>query len=267
MAVPDHFHEFWRSLDDLSPRVRTTWWGATVTDPRFPGIWDANYARVDTDQPVRAAEIEADLLPELQGCATHVEHIVMFNPEQLTGLISEMSMRGHKVTWDQVMNLRGAPTKSEQPVPIEEMAPGAARSSAIRDSLGLFGVEDPSVVDQLMELEDEMWIPAGKRWFCVRDEDGTVASVAAFMVLGDVAYVDGVATFHHARRRGYATALTTHLCREALSGGAAHIGLLVESGAASAAAIYERIGFVKSGMLASTKGPKPSDAQSVTVGS
>jgi hypothetical protein len=45
--VPDHVVRFWRSLDLCFGRVEPTWWGAVVTDARFPAVWDVNYARVD----------------------------------------------------------------------------------------------------------------------------------------------------------------------------------------------------------------------------
>jgi hypothetical protein len=47
VPIPHDLIRFWRALDGLFGAPETTWWGAVVTDPRFPTIWDANYARID----------------------------------------------------------------------------------------------------------------------------------------------------------------------------------------------------------------------------
>ena len=64
--IPEHVLRFWRSLDAMFGRVEPTRWGAVVTDRRYPAVWDANYARVDTDSAgLTLAEVEASLLPAL----------------------------------------------------------------------------------------------------------------------------------------------------------------------------------------------------------
>ena len=57
----------WRALDDLFAAEERTWWGAVVSDPRYPDVQEANYARVETAQPVALEEIEASLVPALSG--------------------------------------------------------------------------------------------------------------------------------------------------------------------------------------------------------
>ena len=57
---------FFAATDGFLQHVESTWWGAVVTDPRCPDVYDLNYARVETGQPdLRLDEVEATLLPAL----------------------------------------------------------------------------------------------------------------------------------------------------------------------------------------------------------
>ena len=47
MPIPEHIHRFWKALDERHFHSEPTWWGAVVTEARFPAIWDFNYARID----------------------------------------------------------------------------------------------------------------------------------------------------------------------------------------------------------------------------
>jgi hypothetical protein len=48
---------FWRAQDKCYDRVDHTWWGAVISDPRYPAIQEPNYARVETTQPVDLDEV------------------------------------------------------------------------------------------------------------------------------------------------------------------------------------------------------------------
>ena len=101
-TLPDHVLRFWRALDERFGSVEPVWWGAVVTDARFPMIWDANYARVDVAAPdLRLADIESHLLPALRDAGAPVMHVVTFHPEEATSLLSELSSRGDRLggTW------------------------------------------------------------------------------------------------------------------------------------------------------------------------
>ena len=256
MPLPAHFHVFWRALDDLLARVRPVWWGAVVTDPRFPAIWDANYARVDAPgQDLHAMDVEIELVPALAEVGADVMHVVSFDPSSTTDLLAELSTRGHRIGWDLLMDLDGDPP-TEDGVRTEEVALDDELWSRIAESLTLFGVTS-EVAPQLVRLEREVLGPGGKRWFGVRDERQTVVSMASLILLEGVGYVDHVVTFPAWRGRGLASAITTRICREARDAGAAHVSLLADPDATSTVAMYERLGFRGSGSLASTRGPVP----------
>jgi GNAT superfamily N-acetyltransferase len=265
MPVPEHVHRFWCALDDLLGRVQPTWWGAAVTDARFPSIWDANYARVDVaSADLRAADIEAELLPALAEAGASLMHVVTFHPEETGALLSELSTRGHRIGWDLVMDLVGDPAPDDGPsqgpsheIVVEELPPEQGLWASIEASLALFGIDGTEAIAQLRRLEEEVLVPGGKRWFGVRGPDGAVASLAALIELEGVGYLDNVATFPAARGQGYASALTGRLCREALSGGASHVCLLVDPDSSSAVRMYERLAFRVVGQIGSTKGPTP----------
>jgi ribosomal protein S18 acetylase RimI-like enzyme len=257
MPVPDHVHRFWRELDEFFEHVRSTWWGAVVTDSRFPAIWDVNYARVDTaGTGLSAADIEIVLLPALEEAGVDVLHVVTFVPEETTALVSELTTRGHLIGWDLVMDLVRDPTTDDSPIEVEELSPGDELWDRLSASLRSFGIDERDAVAQLCRLERDVLTPAGKRWFGVRD-NGVVVSLAALVVIDDVGYLDNVATFPEARGRGYASALTSRLCREAKEVGAEHVSLFADPAAKDVVSMYERLGFRGVATIGSTRGPVP----------
>jgi ribosomal protein S18 acetylase RimI-like enzyme len=259
-GTPDHFVRFWRALDGLFGRVRPTRWGGVVTDGRFPDVWDTNYARVDVrSSTVSASEVEQDLLPALHEAGATQEHVVSFHPEDTRSLLSELSSRGHRLTWDLVMDLRKDPPTVGASV--DHLSPNASLWDLVQASLQVFGVEGEAAADQLRRIERDVLVPAGKRWFGIREPDGRVASLGALVILEGVGYIDNVATFPRHRRRGYATAVTAAMVREARSAGAEHVCLLADPDADHVVHLYERLGFRPAGRLASTRGPTPPDAE------
>ena len=90
MAIPDHIHRFWRALDELHFHAEPTWWGAVVTEARFPAIWDFNYARVDAAAPdLTLNEVADALLPALAEVGTNTFHVLFFHPDETTDLLVE----------------------------------------------------------------------------------------------------------------------------------------------------------------------------------
>ncbi len=260
VPVPDHVHRFWKALDELFARVRPTRWGAVITDGRYPRIWDTNYARVDVaDDSLRLADVEGELLPSLHEAGASTFHVVTFHPEDTTPLLAELSSRGHRLSWDLVMN--ADPARSiEAPNPsidVEEVPPSEELWASVAASFALFGVDPGEAVEQLRGIEQDVLVPGGKRWFAIRDETGAIASLAALLTLGAVGYVDNVATFPHARRRGYAAALTARIVHEARQTGATNVCLFADPDDEAVIRLYGGLGFEEAGRLASTRGPLP----------
>jgi ribosomal protein S18 acetylase RimI-like enzyme len=255
MPVPEHVHRFWMALDEQIGHVRPTWWGAIVTDERFPSVSDINYARIDVPAPdLRLREVADALLPALSDVGTDVFHVVTFHPEETTDLLVELSTLGHVQTWDAVMDLVEEPSISAANAAIEELDGGPELWSRVEASLALFEVQ-PDVSGQLRRLEEASFAVIGKRWFGVRDDDGLLVSLAALITLDGVGYLDNVATFPQARGRGLATALAVRAIAQARADGAQHVCLFADPNDVAAMKMYERIGFREVGRLAATRGP------------
>jgi ribosomal protein S18 acetylase RimI-like enzyme len=164
------------------------------------------------------------------------------------------------------MDLVRGPTEDDRGIEVEELIPGDELWDRLAASLRSFGIEEPDAVAQLSRLERDVLTPAGKRWFGVRDK-GVVVSLAAMVVIGDVGYLDNVATFPEARGRGYASALTSRLCAEAMAAGAEHVSLFADPGAKDVVSMYERIGFRGVATIGSTRGPIPATRAARDAGS
>jgi ribosomal protein S18 acetylase RimI-like enzyme len=246
---------FWRALDSAFETVEPAWWGGVVADSRFPRIWDANYARVEThDAVLSLAEVESSLLPVMDRTGARHGHMVVFHPEQLTALLSEASTRGDRVSWDTAMKLRGKAPDDTGVVDVEKIDPhDPSFWPAYRASLGEFRITEEDAIGQLEDIERDVLIPAGKRWFAVR-EAGRPRALGSLIGMEGVGYIDHVVTFPEARRRGYAGALVRRIVEEARRSDLDHLYLLTEVGA-EAASLYERLGFEAIGHIASTLRP------------
>ncbi|MGZ8635875.1 MAG: GNAT family N-acetyltransferase [Actinomycetota bacterium] len=231
---------FWRAQDDLFDRVEPAWWGAVVSDPRYPRIQEPNCARVETRQPVELREVEDLLLPAMARSGSGRAHAVVFHAEDQTGLVVEASSRGERLVWDLVMANPGADGDGDEHVR-ELDGLDAGFWTAHRASLRWFDVVEDEVLDQLQAIERDVLVPAGRRWFVADGPEG-IGALAALLVLEGVGYVDHVVTFPPARRRGLATALTRRAVAEATAAGADRSYLLAEPGG-PAASMYEAIGF------------------------
>jgi ribosomal protein S18 acetylase RimI-like enzyme len=255
MLIPEHIHRFWKALDELHFRAEPTWWGAVVTEARFPAIWDFNYARVDVAAPeLTLTEVAEALLPALEEVGTDTFHVVSFNPEDTTGLLVELSTLGHMLSWDLVMDLTAEPTVGPAGVHVEPLDAGGELWSRVEDSLALFG-NDPTTVEQLRAIEEETFTAGHKRWLGVRDDEGVIVALAALVLLEGVGYLDNVATFPEARGRGLATSIVSGAIEQARESGADHVSLFADPDNVSVVRLYKRLGFREVGRLASTKGP------------
>jgi ribosomal protein S18 acetylase RimI-like enzyme len=244
---------FWRAQDDLFERTDARWWGAVISDARFPAIQEPNYARVETRQPVLLEEIEGSLLPAMRASGSERSHVVVFHPEDQTDLIAAASTRGERIVWDLVMAAAGR--DDERTGEVEEVSAfDGPFWVAHRDSARLFDISDADTLDQMQTMERDVLLPAGRRWFAVVD-DGQPVALGALLVLEATGFVDHVVTFPDARRRGHAEALTRRIVSEATTMGAERTYLLAEPEGA-AVRIYDRIGFERVAHLASWLAPR-----------
>lgn len=243
----------WQALDGLFAVEERTWWGAVVSDARYPDVQEANYARVESVRPVELEEVEATLVPAVSRARSRREHVAVFFPEAQTDLLVQASTRGEQLVWDLVMVHEGDPDEIDDRVR-EVTAPDERFWRAHRDSVRLFDVRDERVLDQLSAIEREVLVPSGRRWFVVRDDDEVAVAFAALVVLDGAGFVDHVVTLPHARRRGHATALTRRLVREARAAGAERTYLLTDPHGV-AQALYGRLGFAPVTQVASWVAP------------
>lgn len=231
-----------------------------MTDARFPSISDANYARIDlASDEITADDIERSLVPALQAAGvTSAFHVVSFHPGANTTLLAQLSARGHRLTWDLVMDHDlAAISDSPRTTAVEPLTDTDDLWAHVRASMALFGIDREDALDQLCAIEREVLAPGGKRWFGIRNASGSLDSLGALIVLGEVGYLDNVATFPHARGRGWASAITSHITSVARAEGAAHVCLFADPDADATVRMYERLGFRAAGSLAAVRGPIP----------
>lgn len=242
---------YWRAQDDLFDRVDPAWWGAVVSDARYPRIQEPNYARVETGEPVRLDEIEDLLLPAMVRTGSGRSHVVIFRPEDQTDLVVQASTRGERIVWDLVMEHDGAsPDGASRAREVHETHELDDRFwAAHRASLRWFDIVEDEVMDQLQAIERDLLVPSGRRWFAADGPEG-IEALAALLVLEGVGYLDHVVTFPPARRRGLASALTRHAVAQARASGAERTYLLAEPDGV-AVAMYEGLGFARVTQIAS----------------
>src|SRR3972149_5547676 len=120
------FLSFWRALDALFAVEERTWWGAVVSDARYPAVQEANYARVETTRAVALEQIETALLPSVARTGSRREHVVVFSPEAQTELLVEASTRGERIAGGLVMVHEGStgPPPDEPAEPVERPGGG-----------------------------------------------------------------------------------------------------------------------------------------------
>ena len=253
--LADDLVRFWTAIDAGLERVQPVWWGAVVTDPRFPDVWDTNYARVETaDAALSLAEVSAVLGPALEVAGAAAVHVVMFRPETTSLLLGELTQRGDRPSWDVVMVHEGELPPIE-PEAVEELRVDAELWDRVASSLSSFGITRPDTVRQLLRIERDVLDPGvSKRWFGARDGSGRVMALGALVLLAGLGYVDHIVTFPEARGRGHARAVVSRIIHEARSDGVDRTFLLVDPD--GPVSLYERVGFREATRIASTLAPR-----------
>jgi ribosomal protein S18 acetylase RimI-like enzyme len=261
MNAPSPVARFFAAVDRLFERVEPTWWGAVVTDSRFPDIHDLNYARVDVAQPDLAlGEVEGVLLPALRASGARWAHLVLFEPEGCATLVRDLERAGHPLSWDTAMRFEGSDVDTDSPLAVGPIEPGEELWRALDVVFREFGTEDLGVRRELVALSRDTLAPAGRQWFGVRDAADVVA-IGSIQVLDGVAYVDDVLTMPGHRRRGIAAAVVRRLVHEGLRRGARDVTLLSDN--PNAIRLYRALGFGDLGRVAGVRWrlPSPEGAQ------
>jgi N-acetylglutamate synthase-like GNAT family acetyltransferase len=210
---------YFTATDERLRNVEPTWWGAVVTDERFPDVYDLNYARVSTSSPdLSLDDVVQELEPALRRTRSRHVQIVVLATDGAPRLVEQATAAGLRLSSDTVMELRRPtppPEHGGDLPPVEEADPGAPEfADLLRRAYAEFEVTQEHVVEQLLRWNREVLAPSGRRYFVVRVE-GEVAGTGAFHLAGGVAYVDDIVTFSEYRRRGVASAIVRRLIREA----------------------------------------------------
>jgi ribosomal protein S18 acetylase RimI-like enzyme len=245
---------FFRSFDALLQRVEPQWWGAVVTDARYPHLYDVNYARVETSDPhLTLEEVERSLRPRLYQAGARHLHTVLFDPDAASPLVRAATERGDRIHWDVAMEFEGDPPAEPVTHRVGKVAePDGRFWQAHRRALRELGMDEGPALDELGRLAREVQAPNGCSWFRV-DVDGDIAGMAALQLHGGTGYVDNVVTFPPFRRRGVAAALVAAAVREAMEAVTAKVFLLADE--PGPIRLYQSLGFVEAGRLASTLAP------------
>jgi ribosomal protein S18 acetylase RimI-like enzyme len=237
--------------------VRTMWWGAVVTDARYPAIHDVNYARVEGPQPdLRLAEVREAMLPALREAGATHEHVVLFDPTNMDPFLEDLRARGDRIGWDTAMEFVGPPPDGvAEANPVEEIeAFDPDFWAAQRRAFHEFDVTDDAALDQILAWERDVLLPFGKRWFGARIDDA-FAGFGALLVHGEAGYADNIVTLPEARRRGVAGSVVLRIVAEARAAGAERVFLLADQ--PGPIRLYGRLGFRECGRIASSLRPLP----------
>jgi ribosomal protein S18 acetylase RimI-like enzyme len=255
VGTPKALVDVFVATEALLGAIRPTWWGAVVTDGRYPNIHDVNYARVVASQPdLRLAEVREAMLPALREVGATHEHIVLYDPTDMDPLLEDLRARRDRIGWDTAMEFVGSSSDGvAETNPVEEIEEfGPDFWAAQRTAFHEFDVTDETALDQILAWERDVLIPFGKRWFGVRIDD-EFAGFGALLLHGEAGYIDNVVTLPQARRRGVAGSVVSRIVAEALASGAERVFLLADQ--PGPIRLYGRLGFRECGRIASSLRP------------
>ena len=244
MAIPDSIRAFWYEAEALNETFVRMPWGVVVTDGRYPLIYDANHAGVFEDAPdVGLAEIRSELEPRLRAVhATH-EHIEFIDTAPPPRALRDLVREGGRPTEDVLMLFEGPSADPVTDAWVEEVArPDATFWDFYRRSRNEFGETFvPEVVDQMVNRDREVYVPAGLRIFAGYRRDA-IAGFTSLMPLAGSGYIDNVVTLPEHRNHGVASATVAAAVAAARGSGARAVFLFAQEGG-GAARLYQRLGF------------------------
>jgi ribosomal protein S18 acetylase RimI-like enzyme len=251
VTLPDPILSFWTASLDLQATLRPTPWGAIVTDPRYPRVYEANHASVLGLAPdLTLQDIQTELLPALEEAGATHEHIeVMDADDDCPALRHLLATPGeHDPDVVMVYEDEGLPEGRRAWLPgpegiqVEEVEhPDDSFWKLYRLVPNEYGERLPDeVLDQMLNRVQELFLPWER--FFVAVVDGSIAGMVSVLALEGVAYIDNVVTLPRFRRHGIATAGVTRAVSASLDAGAEVVFLLAEENGPPQR-LYERLGF------------------------
>ncbi len=260
MSLPQVVREHCYAQDALSPVFHRLPWGVLKADPRYPVVWDANYAAVYEKAPRLALDELLGLLRPVRMAAgatgDHVEFwetavacpaLLELRELVAAGASPDRAEPDDGTFWplepDAVMVFEGFGSEPAPEVEVHELTDVDEDFWAWYETTRRSWGEEftDRVVEQLSARDREVLHPAGLRWF-VGYLDGEWVGFASLLSLAGVGYLDNVVTVPEARRRGVASATVTAAVRASQAAGDRAVYLLAEEDGAPQR-LYERLGF------------------------
>jgi len=254
VSAPSPLCRLFAAVDGAMQRVVEMPWGAVVTDPRFPLIHDANYARVDDGRGLTLTAVREALVPALRRAGASHFHVATFDPTESKPLLDELERAGAKFTYLTSMRLEASVPDAMAGHDVREVRDLDDRFwREQRIALPELGVRTPEVIEQFVAWQQQVMVPFGKRWFAV-EAGGRRAGFGALLLHDGVGYVDDVVTLPEERGRGIASAIVARIVDEC-AGRSDDVLLLTEEH--GPIALYERLGFREAGLVAGALLPLP----------
>jgi GNAT superfamily N-acetyltransferase len=245
VSAPSPIARLFAAVDAQLERVQPAAWGAIVTDPRFPLIHDANYARVDRGEGLSLHDVRPPLVAALRAAGAKTMYVATFDPVGSKRLLDDLEVEGATFNYDTVMRFAGPLPALRARHGVEELDPGSPgfwdEQAELIPEMGIGG----DTLGEYLDWQRDVLVPFGKRWFAVRD-GRRLLGLGALIVHEDVGYVDDVVTASDVRKQGVASAVVTHIVEEARRtlGG---VFLLADE--PDPIRLYERLGFVDEGLV------------------
>jgi len=247
VTLPEPILSFWKASLRLHRSVHETSWGSLVTDARYPHVYEANHASILRPAPMLTLEdVRDELLTELEEAGATHEHIEIMDADDDSPALRELLASPGEHDPDLVMVYEGDGLTTHAPpgISVRELTkPDHGFWQEYRLVPNEYGESLPDqVLDEMLARVQELFVPAGERFF-VGTVEGAVAGMVSVLTLEGVAYIDNVVTLSPFRGRGIATAGVTQAVSVSLEAGADVVFLLAEEGGAPQR-LYERMGFV-----------------------
>ena len=245
MPLPEPIRSFLYAYESLAERARRTGWGLSLTDRRFPEIYDSNKAVVLEEAPrLTLDDLRRELFPMLDEAGIRFEHLEFMCASDPMPAFAEAEAVCGRSRPDVVMAFDADEVPSFRTVAtVEEVRePDEAFWRSWVDSRSEFGVAmERRVVDQLLDRDRTVYGPAGMRMFA-GSVNGELAGFCSLMSLEGAGYIDSVVTLRRHRRRGVASAIVCEAVRASRRNRDRATFLLAEQGGRPQG-LYERLGF------------------------